>query len=84
MSSDIVKALIYTDKFKVEGSIHLLFKDSYRGRLSDHLNSDRAPTFLPVTDAKVYKFDGKEPIFEPACILLNTKQIEAIIELSET
>ncbi len=81
-SADKVEVLIFTTKFKIQGYIHLLFKDSYRGRLSDHLNSDRMPSFFPVTEASIYDFDGQE-ILKNETIMLNRAHIEAVIEMDE-
>ncbi len=79
-NSDKVLVILFTTKFKVQGHIHLLFKDSYRGRLSDHLNSDRMPSFFPVTEASMYDFDGQE-ILNNETIMVNRNHIEAVIEL---
>ena len=81
--NDDVKAIIYTPQFKVEGSIHLLFRDSYRGRLSDHLNSSRTPLFIPITDAKIFDIKGNK-VMDSTCIILNRNRIEAVIELEES
>ncbi len=81
-STDKVSAILFTTKFKIQGHIHLLFKDSYRGRLSDHLNSDRMPSFFPVTEASMYDFDGKE-ILSNETIMVNRAHIEAVIELDD-
>lgn len=78
-STDTAKALIFTTKFKIEGFIHLLFKDSYRGRLSDHLNSARAPVFIPITNASVSDLNGKK-LYDTKCIIVNRNLIEAVIE----
>lgn len=78
-NTDTVKAMIYTSKFKIEGSIHLLFRDSYRGRLSDHLNSSRAPMFIPVTDATVSDLSGKK-LYDTKCVIVNRNLVETVIE----
>jgi len=81
-NSDIVNALIFSHKFKIEGQIHLPFRDSYRGRLSDHLNSGRMPAFIPVTDAKVFDLKDKL-LFNTRCVIVNRNQIETIIEVED-
>ena len=81
-NNEIVKTLIFTPKFKIEGLVHLPFRDSYRGRLSDHLNSGRMPVFIPLTEAKVFDLNGKL-LYDIGCVIVNRHQIETIIELED-
>ncbi len=80
--TDDVKALIYTAKFKIEGLIRLPFRNSYRGRLSDHLNSSSIPLFIPITDAKVFDLNGKE-MLSSDCVIVNRNHIETVIEIPQ-
>lgn len=79
-STDMRKATVYTNRFKIEGYVHLFLSDSYRGRLSDHLNHGPATHFIPITDAAVQDLHDKSSVRQVECIIVNKRLIEAIIE----
>ncbi|RJQ33373.1 MAG: hypothetical protein C4562_00480 [Actinobacteria bacterium] len=80
VKTDEIKAIIYTNRFKIVGKLHLLLRDSYRGRLSDHLNSGQVHNFIPVTDAVVYDASNNNMLYETKCIIINKRSIEGLIE----
>ena len=80
--TDTVKATMYTSLFKIEGYIHLML-NSYRGRLSDHLNNGPAVHFIPITDAKIFDRKTNEVLRDAKCIIINKSHIESIIEEQE-
>lgn len=82
--TDMIKATVYTAKFKIEGYIHLLLRDSYRGRLSDHLNNGPATHFIPITDASIYDVNSGKLVRKANCIIVNKRQVESLIEEEES
>lgn len=75
-NKDKVRVLIATDKYRIEGDMHILSGS----RLTDALNS-KAKDFLAITDAKVFDLDGDAPLYEPEYIAVNRESISAIFPL---
>lgn len=70
---DVVRVVIITFGYRIEGDFHLLAGS----RLTDALNS-KAKDFFAITDAKVYSADTDAVLYEPTYIAVNRDDISCI------
>lgn len=75
-SKDKVRVVIITDRFRIEGEMHVLAGS----RLTDALNS-KAKDFLAVTAVEMYSLDSGELAYESAYVAVNRDSIAAIFPL---
>ncbi len=72
-NKDCVSVVITTASLKIEGKIYVLSGS----RLTDALNS-KAKDFLAVTDARVYRLDTGELLYEPAYLAVNREAVQVM------
>jgi len=75
---DHIKVLIYSSRYKIQGTIHL----PTGGRLTDFLNTKglgaEGEIFIPVTDASVYDLADKSMIYYTPFLNVNKRNISFI------
>jgi len=67
------QAIIYTNQFKISGTIHLLAEE----RMTDYLG-DQDNIFVPITGASVHSLTG-EPITDTDFLCLNKSKITLLV-----
>lgn len=72
-SKDKVRVVVITDRFRIEGEMHVLAGS----RLTDALNS-KAKDFMAVTSAALYSLDSGQLVYEPSYVAVNRDAIVAI------
>ncbi|MDA3937143.1 MAG: hypothetical protein PF636_09895 [Actinomycetota bacterium] len=78
-NKDVVRVMIVTEMFRIEGTLHVLMGS----RLTDALNS-KTKDFLAVTEAKIYSLADDKLVYEPEYIAVNRDSISCIFPLEET
>jgi hypothetical protein len=82
-NSDARKVTVFTNKFMITGYIHLQLRNSYKGRLSDHLNNANTANFLPITEANIIDLYSGKIVKQVQCTIINKNNIESISEEDE-
>lgn len=75
---DVVRVVIITFGYRIEGDFHLLAGS----RLTDALNS-KAKDFFAITGAKVYAHDDDRVLYSPTYIAVNRDDISCIFPVDE-
>ena len=75
-NKDRVRVVIATPMYRIEGEMYVLSGS----RLTDALNS-KAKDFFALTDAKVFRIDSGELVYEPSYLAVNRDAIAMIFPL---
>jgi hypothetical protein len=75
---DVVRVVIITLGFRIEGDFHLLAGS----RLTDALNS-KSKDFFAITNARVYSVGSDDVMYEPSYIAVNRDDISCIFPIDE-
>ncbi len=73
-----VRVVVVMAAFRVEGDIYVLSGS----RLTDALNS-KAKDFFALTDAKVFRIETDELVFQPSYLAVNRDSIACLFPLEE-
>lgn len=75
-NKDRVRVVIATPVYRIEGEMYVLSGS----RLTDALNS-KAKDFFAITEAKVFRLDSDELLYEPDYLAVNRDSISVIFPL---
>ncbi len=75
-SKDKVRVVVLTERFRMEGEMHVLAGS----RLTDSLNS-KAKDFIAITNVAVYSLNDGLLLYEPEYVAVNRESITAIFPL---
>lgn len=76
-----IKVEMHTPNLRIVGYCHLPI-EAYRGRLTDLLN-EMGTSFIPITEAEVYRRDSDKPFTKMECIMVGKNFIEAVLPIGE-
>ncbi|MBI3990920.1 MAG: hypothetical protein HY350_02105 [Candidatus Omnitrophica bacterium] len=72
-----MEVIMFTESYKIEGKAYL----QPGGRLSEFVNLPRK--FIPITDARIFLKDGKEPLCTSKFLNVNKDLVVLILPVEE-
>jgi hypothetical protein len=82
VKSKIAKVDIWTEQYRIQGSLHIPQKDGYKGRLSDLLNKHDT-TFLALSDVTLCSLITGDVVWRGAFLAVNKSSIVLAQEVNE-
>ncbi len=73
-----LEAIIFTDIFKIEGSIYIVPGE----RVSDFMTSANGSKFIPVTDARIFEIGSSSLLQKTEFLSLNKEKIVTLLPKS--
>jgi hypothetical protein len=82
VKSKIAQVEIWTERYRIQGSLHIPQKGSYKGRLSDLLNKQDTP-FLAVTDVTLCSLIASDVVWRGEFLAVNKSSIVLVQAVKE-
>jgi hypothetical protein len=77
-SRDIIRVVVVTDAFRIEGDLHVLVGS----RLTDALNA-KSKDYFAMTDVRVFRLTGDEVLWSPSYLAINREAIACLFPLED-
>ena len=82
VKNKVAKVDIWTERYRIQGSLHIPQKDGYKGRLSDLLNKHDT-TFLSLTDVMLCSLTTGDVVWRGEFLAVNKSSIVLVQAVNE-
>ena len=82
VKNKVAKVDIWTEQYRIQGSLHIPQKDGYKGRLSDLLNKHDT-TFLSLNDATLCSLTTGDVVWRGEFMAVNKSSIVLVQAVNE-